>query len=126
MTKARLLVVDDNPDDRDMMQRRLGKLDYEVALAADGEQALAMVAEQTFDLMILDVAMPGIDGMEVLRRLRATHSAEQLPVIMVTASLDIETQLMAGELGANHFIVKPVIIEMAGGWIDKLVHRKAA
>jgi len=126
MGKARLLVVDDNPDDRDMMQRRLGKLGYEVAVAENGEQALAMVADQTFDLMILDLMMPGIDGMEVLRRLRMTHSAAQLPVIMVTATLGMATQVMAGELGANHFIVKPVIIEMAEGWIEKLVNRKAA
>ena len=126
MTKARLLVVDDNPDERDMMQRRLGKLGYEVAVAEGGEQALTMIAAIPYDLVILDVTMPDIDGMEVLRRLRATHSAEQLPVIMVTASLAMATQVTAGELGANHFIVKPVIIEMAERWIEKLVNLKAA
>jgi len=119
MSKARLLVVDDNPDDRDMMQRRLSKLDYEVSVAADGVQALEMIDAESFDLVMLDVTMPDIDGLEVLRRLRTTRSATELPVIMVTASLAMATQVMAIQLGANDYIIKPVIIDIAEARIEK-------
>lgn len=119
VSNPRLLVVDDNPDDRDLMQRRLGKLDYDVAVAVDGRQALAMVARDSFDLVLLDVTMPGINGLDVLRHLRRTHSAAILPVIMLTGLNHLEIQMKAVRLGANDHITKPVMIEVAQARIEK-------
>jgi len=124
MPKARLLVVDDNPDDRDLMQLRLSRLGYEVSVAVDGAQALEMISAEPFDLVMLDVTMPDIDGLEVLRRVRTTRSAAELPVIMVTASLAMATQVMAIQLGANDYIIKPIIIDMAEARIEKHLRGK--
>ena len=126
MSKARLLVVDDNPDDRELMQIRLSKLDYDVSVAVDGEKALAMISQESFDLVVLDFTMPGIDGLEVLRRLRTTRSTAELPVIMVTSSLDMAIQVQAVRLGANGYITKPVIIGVAQAQIDKHLRSKLA
>lgn len=126
VSKARLLVVDDNPDDRDMLQRRFSKLGYEVAVAADGDQALTRIAREPFDLVLLDVAMPGIDGLEVLKRLRKTRSPAELPVIMVTGTLAMAIQVKALGLGANDYLTKPVIIEVAQARVEKQLAAKTA
>jgi CheY-like chemotaxis protein len=78
-------VVDDNELNRDMLTRRLGSRGYSVTAANDGEEALRLLAGRAFDVVLLDVMMPGITGIEVLRRIRATASESDLPVIMVTA-----------------------------------------
>ncbi|MEO8113292.1 MAG: response regulator, partial [Phenylobacterium sp.] len=116
----------DNPDDRDMMQRRFEKLGYSVATAADGAHALSMIAREAFDLVLLDVNMPGIDGLEVLKRLRVTHPASELPVIMVTATLAMAVQVKALGLGANDYLTKPVIIEVAQARVEKQLAGKRA
>ena len=85
MTRASLLVVDDNDANRDVLSRRLRQRGYEVAVAADGPAAVEMIAQSGFDLILLDVEMPGMSGIEVLSTLRHTHSRTGLPVIMVTA-----------------------------------------
>src|SRR5882757_9778328 len=82
---ARILVVDDIPDNVEILRMRLGSLGYEVVVAEDGEQALAVVRETPPDLILLDIMMPRIDGLEVVRRLKADRSLPFIPVIMVTA-----------------------------------------
>ena len=80
-----LLVVDDDELNRDMLSRRLERKGYAVAVSPDGPGALALVADRPFDLVLLDVMMPGLSGLEVLRILRERHPATELPVIMATA-----------------------------------------
>jgi len=80
-----LLIVDDNELNRDVLSRRLGQKGYAVTVAPGGPEALAAVAGARFDLVLLDVEMPGMSGLEVLGRLRQTYTQTQLPVIMVTA-----------------------------------------
>ena len=105
---ARLLVVDDTEDNRDMLSRRLQRRGYEVLVAEDGEQALELLENETIDLVLLDIMMPGIDGIEVLRRIRSTHSQGQLPVIMATARAGSTDVVEALELGANDYVTKPL------------------
>src|SRR5690349_19081355 len=79
-----VLVVDDNAANRDALTRRLGRRGYAVLTAADGPAALAVVASRPVDLVLLDVMMPGMSGLEVLQRIRQTHAPADLPVIMAT------------------------------------------
>lgn len=103
-----LLVVDDNEMNRDMLSRRLSRRGHTVKTAEHGQQALDMIAEQAFDVVLLDIMMPGISGIEVLKRARESHSGSELPIIMVTAKGDSEDVVTALELGANDYVVKPL------------------
>ena len=80
-----LLVIDDNEPNRDAVSRRLLQCGYAVSVAADGAAALALLDQQPFDLVLLDVEMPGMSGLDVLGQIRLRHSRTSLPVIMVTA-----------------------------------------
>ena len=103
-----LLVVDDNDENRDMLARRLKRRGFKVLAAAGGERALAIVDGEPVDLVLLDIMMPGIDGLEVLRRLRRTWNQNQLPVIMQTAKSDSDDMVAALDLGANDYVTKPL------------------
>jgi adenylate cyclase len=103
-----LLVVDDNAINREMLCRRLVRRGYTVAVAVDGGQALEMIESQTFDLVLLDIMMPGISGLEVLKVLRQRHSVADLPVIMATAKDQSGDIVEALKLGANDYVTKPL------------------
>lgn len=104
--KARILVVDDEPAIRDTMRMTLEYEGHDVQVAGSGQDALAMIEREPPDLVFLDIKMPGLDGLEVLSRLRGTHEA--LPVVMVSAHGSATTALEAGRLGAFRFIEKPL------------------
>ncbi|MEM7357409.1 MAG: response regulator, partial [Acidobacteriota bacterium] len=97
---ATLLVVDDNEMNRDMLSRRLERRGFHVRVAEDGEKALAIVAQESIDLILLDIMMPGIDGVEVLKILRQKHSQVELPIIMATAKADSNDMVEALDHGA--------------------------
>jgi len=122
----RLLVVDDVEDNRNLLRRRLTRLGYEVMEAEDGAKALAMCATYPFDLVLLDIMMPGIDGIEVLKRLRDVHSDASLPIIMVTAKSASEDVVEALLMGANDYITKPVDMEVASVRVEMQLKRKFA
>lgn len=103
---SRILVVDDVETNVRLMEAVLAANGYDVLRASSGEEALAIVAEQTPDLILLDIQMPGIDGYEVVRRLRADPATSFLPVVMVTSS-EGEDRAAAIEAGADDFIPKP-------------------
>ena len=105
---VRLLVVDDNELNRDMLSRRLGGRGFMVEAAEDGSRALSRIDEQAFDLVLLDVMMPGLSGIEVLQRLRERFSESDLPVIMATARDASEDVVEALRLGANDYVTKPI------------------
>jgi class 3 adenylate cyclase/CheY-like chemotaxis protein len=105
---VRLLVVDDNELNRDMLSRRLGGRGFAVEIAEDGERALALVEQQAFDLVLLDVMMPGLSGIDVLRRLRERWPESDLPVIMATARDSTEDVVEALRLGVNDYVTKPL------------------
>ncbi len=107
-----LLVVDDVAMNRDLLQRRLTRRGYEVTLAENGAEALDLVSKESFDLILLDVMMPDIDGMQVLKEIRDTQTRLQLPVIMVTAKDDSKDIIEALKAGANDYVTKPLDLEV--------------
>jgi len=112
-TAVRLLVVDDIIDNRNLLSRFFGSRGFQIAQAESGPAALALIEQQAFDAVLLDILMPGMDGIEVLKRIRKTRSQSNLPVIMVSgksASMDIS---LAMDLGANDFITKPIDLAAA-------------
>jgi diguanylate cyclase (GGDEF)-like protein/PAS domain S-box-containing protein len=124
--RTSLLVVDDNDLNRDALSRRLRQKGYDVELAADGEQALALVASRAFHLILLDVEMPGMSGLDVLTRLRETHSRIDLPIIMATARSNGADIAEALGFGANDYITKPVDFAVALARIETHVSHKWA
>jgi CheY-like chemotaxis protein len=103
-----LLVVDDNEENRDVLSRRLQKRGFAVLTAESGQRALEIIEAQRVDLVLLDVMMPGLTGLDVLRILRESPATEDLPVIMATAKTDSEDIVEALELGANDYVTKPL------------------
>jgi two-component system, NtrC family, response regulator HydG len=104
---ARILVVDDRPSNIKILRLRLAAEGYEVLEAADGPQALDLAANAGPDLVLLDVRMPGMDGFEVCRRLKARQDGEFLPVIMVTAGSETENIVRGLGSGADEYVTKP-------------------
>ena len=121
-----LLVVDDNEMNRDMLSRRLQRNGHTVTLAHDGYAALELIKQQSFDAVLLDVAMPGIDGMETLTILRQTHSATSLPVVMATAMDQSEGIVKALRLGANDYVTKPFDFQVVLARIESQILLKRA
>lgn len=105
---GRLLVVDDNELNRDMLSRRLERKGYEVDTAEDGYQALDMIGKIAYELILLDIMMPGLSGIDVLTQLRQSHSLTDLPIIMATAKTDSNTIVQTLKLGANDYVTKPL------------------
>jgi sigma-B regulation protein RsbU (phosphoserine phosphatase) len=103
-----VLVVDDTEVNRDLAARLLRRAGFTVDTAADGARALERIANQSYDAVLLDVMMPGIDGLEVLRTLRTTHLPTDLPVVMATARDSSDDVVEALELGANDYVPKPL------------------
>jgi CheY-like chemotaxis protein/signal transduction histidine kinase len=103
-----LLVVDDNPTNRDLLTRQLARHGYIVDAAADGKDALDKLASRDFDLILLDVIMPGMDGVETLRRLKEDERLRDIPVIMLSSLDEVESAVRCIEAGAEEYITKPV------------------
>jgi adenylate cyclase len=105
---ARILVVDDVADNVEILRMRLTSLGYEVVVAGDGEQALARVRETLPDLILLDIMMPKIDGLEVVRRLKADASLPFIPVILVTAKAAQKDVIAGLDAGGDDYLTKPI------------------
>ena len=126
VTAPRLLIVDDIEGNRRLLSRRFARRGIETLEADSGPTALDLIARHAFDLVLLDIMMPGIDGIEVLRRIRARYSPESLPVIMVTAKAFSKDIVDAIELGANDYVVKPVNFSVAFFRVQIQLARKQA
>jgi DNA-binding response OmpR family regulator len=105
--KGTVLVVDDDADIRRFVEMNLRLEGYRVVTAADGAMALAMVATEVPDLVLLDVMMPGLDGIEVTRRLRADSRTSTMPIIMLTAKSMTADRVLGLTAGADDYIIKP-------------------
>jgi diguanylate cyclase (GGDEF)-like protein len=124
--RPRLLIVDDIGDNRAILTRRFQRRGFDVVEAESGLAAIEVIDREVIDLVLLDVMMPGIDGIETLRRIRSQKSASVLPVIMVTAKSESENIVDALELGANDYVTKPVDFVVALARVNTQISRKRA
>src|SRR5689334_13836974 len=123
---GRLLIVDDNELNRDMLARRLERKGYVVALAENAQELLQRVKQDSVDLVLLDVEMPEISGLDALQGLREHYSAAELPIIMVTAKTQSDDIVKALDLGANDYLPKPIDFPVAVARIGtQLSHKRA-
>lgn len=106
-----VMVVDDVPLNVLLIKKMLSQYSFKLVTANSGQAALDLIAANMPDLLLLDLMMPGIDGFEVIRRLRADEKTKELPIIILSA-LNSESDIVKGfQLGANDFINKPIIME---------------
>jgi two-component system response regulator MprA len=121
--RPQILVVDDEPAVRQALSRALSLEHYGVALAADGVIALEMLAGERFDVIVLDVSMPGISGIEVSRRLRA--ASDRTPILMLTARDSIDDRVAGLDAGADDYLVKPFALRELMARVRALLRRRA-
>lgn len=124
--KVRLLIVDDVRENREILRRRFERHGFRVTEAAGGAEALSLIGSEAFDLVLLDMMMPELSGLEVLERIRSKHSPGLLPVIMVTAKSQSEDIVEALNHGANDYITKPVDFSIALARVITQLDRKRA
>ncbi len=118
---ATVLVVDDNPTMVEMISTVLKIHGYEPQAALSGEQALGLVAQRQPDLILLDMSMPGLDGLETLRRLRGMPEGEDIPVVVVTAAPEIDLEERVLLAGGNATLHKPVGMDVLVGAVARQV-----
>jgi sigma-B regulation protein RsbU (phosphoserine phosphatase) len=120
-----LLVVDDIEDNREILSARLAQLGYaNVATASGGREALAMIERTPFDLVLLDLMMPGMSGIDVLEKLRSAGQLAALPVIMVSAASETDSVVRCIELGAEDYLTKPVNVTMLRARVGATLEKK--
>ncbi|MEO0749394.1 MAG: response regulator [Pseudomonadota bacterium] len=119
----KVLVCDDETDLRAMLQEYLQKRGYEVRLAADAEELRTQIEEDTPDLIVLDINMPGEDGLSALRRLR---SESEIPVVMLTAAGETIDKIVGLEMGADDYLGKPVDLRELEARIKAVLRRNTA
>lgn len=121
---GKVLVVDDNESNRIILSRCVLRAGFEAIVAADGASALAVIADQAPDLVILDWNMPDLHGIDLLKAIRADYPAARLPVIMCSARTAPRDIAAAREAGADEFITKPIDIAAAIALIETTLMRR--
>ena len=110
-SKFNVLAVDDIPLNLLLVQKMLSRFNFKLRTAANGQLALDAIAEQKPDLLLLDLMMPGIDGFEVIRRLRENPETADIQIVILSALNSNEDVIKGFNVGANDFITKPIIME---------------
>ena len=110
-SRYNVLAVDDVPINLLLVEKMLSKFNFQLRKAADGAQALQAIAQKKPDLILLDLMMPGIDGFEVIRRLRANPETADIQIVILSALNSNEDIVKGFNAGANDFIMKPIIME---------------
>jgi len=122
---ARILLVEDNEMNRDMLSRRLMRRGYEVLLAEDGAQGVAVTAAERPDLVLMDMSLPVLDGWEATRRLKAAPETRSIPVIALTAHAMTSDRDKASAAGCDEFDTKPVELPRLLEKIERLLRLRA-
>jgi CheY-like chemotaxis protein len=117
----RLLYVEDNEMNRDMLSRRLQRRGFEVLIALDGEQGMAMAAVERPDLILMDMSLPVLDGWEATRRLKTSSDTERIPIIGLTAHAMATDRDKCLEAGCDDYDTKPVELERLLEKIERLL-----
>jgi CheY-like chemotaxis protein len=121
---ARILLVEDNEMNRDMLSRRLQRKGYEVTMAVDGRQGVDMARSGGYDLILMDMSLPEIDGWEATRQLRAAPETKTVPIIALTAHAMAGDRDKALEAGCNDYDTKPIELPRLLGKIEALLPAK--
>lgn len=121
--KIRLLIVDDEKDFTDSLAERLTLRDFEVSKAYSGEEAVGLIGEYNYDVVILDVAMPGMDGVQTLREIKRVKPLTE--VIMLTGHATVETAIEGMKLGAYDYLLKPTEVDDLVQKVQAAYARKA-
>ena len=120
---AKILLVEDNEMNRDMLSRRLIKKGYDLVMAMDGEQAIEMAGSESPDLILMDISLPGLDGWEATRRLKAKPETQAIPIIALTAHAMAGDREKCLEAGCDDYDTKPVefvrLLEKIQGFLAK-------
>ncbi|MGH8510531.1 MAG: response regulator [Gammaproteobacteria bacterium] len=122
---AKILLVEDNEMNRDMLGRRLQRRGYEVLIAVDGAEGVAMAQRDGPDLILMDISLPVIDGWEATRRLKATPETQAIPIIALTAHAMSGDREKAMEAGADDYDTKPIELDRLLGKIEALLNQGA-
>ncbi len=123
---AKILLVEDNEMNRDMLSRRLMRRGYEVLIAIDGEQGVALAASESPALILMDMSLPVLDGWEATRAIKASEATRGIPVIALTAHAMAGDRDRALAAGADDFDTKPIELERLLGKIEALLGAKPA
>ena len=118
---ARILLVEDNEMNRDMLSRRLERRGYEVIVAVDGEEGVARAKVEAPDIVLLDLSLPGIDGWEATRQIKAAEETRAIPVLALTAHAMAGDREKALEAGCDDFDTKPIDLPRLVDKIDALL-----
>jgi len=121
-----VLVVDDIEANRDLLTRRLQRLGHTVFTAENGREALSLVGKHPFDLVLLDIMMPLMDGYEVLRRLKTEERSRHIPVVMVSALSELDSVALCIEMGAEDYLTKPINPVLLRARIGSCLEKKVA
>ncbi|MDY6952235.1 MAG: response regulator [Thermodesulfobacteriota bacterium] len=126
MAKEKILVVDDEEDIIELLRFNLSREGYQVSSATSGEDALTLVRSEIPNLLLLDLMLPGIDGLEVARRLKSNSSTMKIPIVMLTAKGE-EPDIVTGlELGADDYVTKPFSPRVLVARVRAVLRRKVA
>jgi two-component system phosphate regulon response regulator PhoB len=126
MAQARILVVDDEPDLLELVYYNLTRASYEVVCVKSGEEVLAYIQTQLPDLLVLDLMLPGMDGLEICKRLRQDQRTVMVPIVMLTARSE-EADVVAGlELGADDYLTKPFSPRVLLARVKAVLRRKVS
>jgi two-component system phosphate regulon response regulator PhoB len=121
---SKILIVEDDPDIRELLRFNLEKAGYNLFLAEDGEKALTLARKHSPDIILLDLMLPGVDGLEVCRTLKKDPELQRIPIIMVTAKGEELDRVVGLELGAEDYVVKPFSLREVVLRIQKILDRR--
>ena len=116
----RILFVDDMPDTRDVFRLAFGIQGHDTRVAGSGHDAVAAVREENFDVIVMDVEMPGMNGWEAVRQIRLLEAGKGVPIVMFTAYSSKEDQLKAREVGADDVLQKPMLPQELISYLEKI------
>jgi len=125
MAKERILVVDDEEDILELVRFHLAREGYQLTLAASGEEALKKARLETFDLVVLDLMLPGLDGLEVAKALKADARTNNLPIVMLTAKGEDADVVSGLEIGADDYVTKPFSPRVLTARIKAVLRRRS-